>query len=96
MLKCEDAAFLNFICEMIHPVVRADADEVDKLLRLFNDNLRHDEFEIVEQTCISNRPVFSGRMKFTGKASIEKRGSEIKNIFNADYVTQRINFMESN
>ena len=95
LLKCEDAVFLNFLCEMIHPVVRVDANEVDNLYKIFNDSLSNDGFEIVERTRISNKPVFSGRMKFTGRASIEKKGNEIKNIFNADYVTQRINFMES-
>ena len=95
LLKCEDAAFLNFLCEMIHPVVRINAYEVDKLHKMFNESLTNDDFEIVERTRISNKPVFSGRVKFTGKTSIEKKGNDIKSIFNADYVTQRINFMES-
>lgn len=95
LLNCEDAVFLNFLCEMIHPVVRGYAHEVNKLSKIFNDSLCNDGFEIVERTRISNKPVFSGRMKFTGKASIEKKGSEIKNIFNADYVTHQINLMES-
>lgn len=95
LLKCVDADFLNFLCEMIHPVVRGYAHEVDKLHRIFNDSLCNDGFEIVERTRISNKPVFSGRMQFTGKASIEKKGSEIKNIFNADYVSHQINLMES-
>lgn len=80
---------------MIHPVVRGYLHEVDKLHRIFNDSLSNDGFEIIERTRISNRPVFSGRMKFTGKSSIEKKGNEIKIIFNADYVSQQINLMES-
>lgn len=95
LLKCEDAVFLNFLCEMMHPVVRGNTHEVDKLHKIFNDSLCNDGFEIVERTRISNKPVFSGKLKFTGKASIEKKGNEIKNIFNANYVTQQINFMES-
>ena len=95
LLNCEDGVFLNFLCEMIHPVVRGDSHEVDKLHRIFNDSLSNDGFEIIERTHISNKPVFTGRMKFTGKTSIEKKGNDIKNIFNAEYVTHRINFMES-
>lgn len=95
LLKCNDASFLNFLCEMINPVVRGYLHEVDKLHRIFNDSLSNDGFEIIERTRISNRPVFSGRMKFTGKSSIEKKGNEIKIIFNADYVSQQINLMES-
>lgn len=95
LLNCEDAAFINFLCEMIHPVVRSHAHEVDKIHKLFNEILSHDEFEIVERTRISNKPVFSGRKKFTGKTSIEKKGNEIRNIFNADYVSHQITLMES-
>ncbi|MGE6475088.1 abortive infection family protein [Psychrobacter sp. NPDC078631] len=93
--NCDDVTLLNFLCLMIHPVVRTDQKEVERMIKVFNDNLYHDEFEIVETTNISGRPVFSGKMKFTGKSSIEKKGNEIKIIFNADYVSQQINLMES-
>lgn len=95
LLDCDDNIFLNFLCHMIHPVVRADREEVKTILNIFNKILSHDDFEIVEAAHISNKPTFSGRKKFTGKASIEKRGNEIKVIFNADYVSQQINLMES-
>lgn len=95
LLDCNDDIFLNFLCHMLHPVVRTDIEEVKKILKIFNGMLSHDDFEIIELSHISNKPVFSGRMKFVGKASIEKKGSEIKNIFNADYVTHQINLMES-
>ena len=95
LLKCDDASFLNFLCEMIHPVVREYSHEVDKIHRIFNDSLSHDGFEIVERTRISSKPVFSGRMKYTGKASIERKGNEIRVIFDAEYVSQQINLMES-
>lgn len=92
---CNDNIFLNFLCHMIHPVVRSEQNEVEKIVKIFNDSLYHDEFEIVETTRISGKPVFSGKMKFTGKAFIEKKGNEIKNIFDAEYVSQQINLMES-
>lgn len=95
LLKCDDAVFLNFLCEMIHPVVRGYSYEVDNLHRIFNDILSNDGFEIVERTRISNRPVFSSRMKYTGKATIERKGNEIRVIFDAEYVSQQINLMES-
>lgn len=95
LLNGNDATFLNFLCLMLHPVVRANKKEVEKILKIFNDSLIHDEFEIVETSHISNRPIFSGRKKFTGKASIEKKGNDIKEIFNADYVSRQINLMES-
>ena len=95
LLNCDDSKFLDFLCEMIHPLVRADKSEVSKLLQIFNDNLTDDNFEIVEKTRISNKPIFVGRIKINGKESIEKKGNEIKKILNADYVSQQINLMES-
>ena len=95
LLKCQDAYFLNFLCEILHPVVRENSHEVDKLHGKFNDSLSNDGFELVERTRISDKPVFSGRMKYTGKASIERKGNEIKVIFDAEYVSQQINLMES-
>lgn len=95
LLNCNDDIFLNFLCHILHPVVRTDIKEVKKILKTFNGILSHDDFEIVEAAKISNRPTFSGRKLFTGKASIEKRGSELKSLFNAEYVSQQINLMEA-
>ena len=95
LLNCDDVTLLNFLCLMIHPVVRTDQKEVERIAKVLNDNLYHDEFEIVETTNISGRPVFNGKMKFTGKTSIERKNNEIRVIFNADYVSQQINLMES-
>jgi hypothetical protein len=95
LLGCDDSIFLNFLCEMIHPLVRPDSSEVNKMVQLFNDNLQIDNFEIVEKIRISNRPIFVGRLRITGKESIEKKGNEIKQLLNAEYVSQQINLMET-
>lgn len=95
LLHCDDSIFLNFLCEMIHPIVRLDVTEVNKLLQIFNDYLKEDNFEIIEKTTVSGRPIFIGRQKLIGKESIEKTGVTLKFIFNADYVTQQITLMET-
>lgn len=95
LMKCDDSIFLNFLCEMIHPLVRPNSSEVSKMVQLFNDNLKVDNFEIVEKTRISDRPIFVGRIKITGKDSLQRIGNDIKNILNAEYVSQQINLMES-
>lgn len=93
--NCDDATFLMFLCEMLHPIVRSDTTEVTKLLQMFNDNLTNDNFEIVEKTKISNRPIFVGRHKLLGKSSIEKSKQEIIQVLSDDYVIKQINLMES-
>src|SRR5690606_12896915 len=95
LLNCDDSVFLDFLCEMIQPLVRVESSEVNKMLQIFNDNLQEDNFEIVEKTRMSNKPIFVGRLKITGKDSIEKKGQNIKKILTAAYVSQQINLMES-
>ena len=94
LLHCDDSIFLNFLCEMIHPLVRVDSSEVNKLLQIFNDNLNNDNFEIIEKSKISGKPLFTGRIKISVNETITKKGAALKQILNAEYVTQQINLME--
>ena len=95
LLSCKDATFLNFLCEMIHPLVRPDQAAVNRMLEIFNENLKHDNFEIVGKSKISGKPIFMGRLKQAGAEAITKKANHIKQILNIEYVTQQINLMES-
>jgi hypothetical protein len=95
LINCDDSIFLNFLCEMIHPIVRIDASEINRLLQIFNENLKEDNYEIVEKTKISGKPIFVGRLRITGQESISKKNTDLKKMLNAEYVTQQINLMES-
>lgn len=95
LINCDDSVFLNFLCEIIHPIVRGDISEVNIILQRFNENLKNDGFEIAEKSRTSNKPIFGGRLKITGKESIEKKNSVLKKILSGEYVTQQINLMES-
>jgi hypothetical protein len=44
LLRSPDDVLLNFLCQMIHPVVRQDADECAELARQFNGHLAADGF----------------------------------------------------
>lgn len=58
LLHSKDEIFLRFLCEMVHPIVRNNSEEVNWLVNVFNDILDNDGYEIVEQTQISGKPVF--------------------------------------
>jgi hypothetical protein len=53
--------FCAFLCETIHPVVRSDVTEAEKLGQLYNQFLRNDGFQLVERTRLSGKPVYAGR-----------------------------------
>lgn len=94
LLHGDDEVFLRFLCEMVHPVVRPDAEEVERLRQMFNEVLRADGFEIVEKTRISNRPVFAARQI----AATAPTASKLKKAFekaDTSYVSQQITRMES-
>jgi hypothetical protein len=94
LLHCEDAVFLQFLCEMLHPIVRPEISEVTKLLQLFNEQLLVDGYEIIEKTKVSGRPIFSARQKFSTNSHLLTRSAEIANVLSGGYITQKINRME--
>ena len=63
LMHGEDKVFLRFLCEMLHPVVRSDAEEVKELVTFFNEKLGADGFVLVATDYMSGRPVFEARPK---------------------------------
>ena len=61
LLNTDDEVFLRFLCETIHPVVRPDPTEAEKLCQQYNQYLRNDGFELVVKTRLSGKPIFIGR-----------------------------------
>ncbi|MFJ2206351.1 abortive infection family protein [Streptomyces microflavus] len=56
---------LRFLAEMLHPVVRRDPAEVQRLVKQFNDILSADGFELYPVEHISGLPVYTGRARAT-------------------------------
>ncbi|WP_326790481.1 protein kinase domain-containing protein [Streptomyces sp. NBC_00151] len=52
---------LRFLAEMIHPAVRTDSGEVERLLALLNDMLAPDGYELAETRTVSGYPVYEAR-----------------------------------
>lgn len=91
--SCDDAEYLKFLCEMIHPIVRVDVDEINQLLQEFNNYLRKDGYEIVEKTRLSGHPIYAAR-QFVGSIFLVKK-EEIIQKLSSEYVTQQITSMEA-
>jgi hypothetical protein len=56
-----DEALLRFLAEMLHPAVRTDLAEVERLHGFFNETLAHDGYEIIPVDSISGATVFAAR-----------------------------------
>jgi hypothetical protein len=67
-----DEQLLAFLAEMLHPVVRSDETEVQRLLTLFNAALAGDGYELVQDGAISGLPIFAGRSRSSFHGSLPK------------------------
>lgn len=70
LLWAPDTEFLRFLCETVHPVVRADADEARAMVATFNGELRGDGWQLVERRQLSGRPVFGPERIDAARAEI--------------------------
>ena len=95
LLHCEDELFLRFLCETLHPVVRSESEEVEKLRQTYNHLLRADGFELTEKAKIGGRPAFAARtLQIQGAVSVAALKQEIGDDA-TNYLLRQITRMES-
>jgi hypothetical protein len=94
LMWCADEDLLRFLAETLHPVVRADAAEVDQLLGVFNEHLAADGWELYPATLISGRPVFAGRRLMIVDHAVAAVKSAVEPL-RAEYVNQQITRMNA-
>ncbi len=95
LLHADDELFLNFLCETLHPVVRSDAEEVERLRQLYNHFLRADGYELVEKVRMAGRPVFAARQAEDIDLSSLKTLKEAFSDGSPTYIARQITRMES-
>ncbi|MBN1901596.1 abortive infection family protein [Candidatus Sumerlaeota bacterium] len=95
LMNGDDETFLSFLCETIHPVVRPDPVEAERICQLYNQYLQNDGFQIVEKTRLSGKPIFIGRCVCIG---ITLAVSAVKHTLGGTdpgYIAQQITRMEA-
>lgn len=90
-----DETFLRFICETMHPVVRPDPNEAERLLAIYNDHLLADGYQLAEQTRMSGRPIYAARDVGVGAAPAVASARATLVATDPGYVAQQISRMES-
>jgi AbiJ N-terminal domain 3/Abortive infection C-terminus len=91
----DDETLLAFLCETIHPVVRQDPIEAERLCQLYNQYLRNDGFQVVEKTRMSGKPVFIGRHVGVGITPGLSAARTTLGGTDPGYVAQQITRMEA-
>lgn len=75
LIYVSDNVFKKFLEQLVHPIVRSDAEDQNKYVKLINDIICNDGFKLIERNLLSGRPTYK-----VEKTSIGGVNSEIKNI----------------
>lgn len=95
LMNGDDEVFLAFLCETIHPVVRPDPIEAERISQLYNQYLQNDGFQIIEKTRLSGKPVFIGRYVGVGVIPAVSAAKTTLGGTDPGYLFQQITRMEA-
>lgn len=89
-----DEVYLNFLAEMVHPVVRSDREEALKIIQMLNELLAPDGWSLVEKSTISGRAIY-GPQRLASSQHAVYAAKQVAERVDADYVHRQINRMTS-
>ena len=95
LTHCPDETFLKFLCEMVHPVVRDEAD-VDDLVASFNRYLAPDGYCLTVGDMMSGRRIFDAQLALTGADGALADAWRIADALSSSHVTAQITRMRAN
>jgi hypothetical protein len=87
-------AFLRFLCELLHPVVRPDRNEVLKLVQQFNDQLRLEGWSLVEEELIAGRPRYVAKPIGMAEGRSVTRARSVADALDAGWMQREIERLE--
>jgi hypothetical protein len=93
LMHCDDATYLNFLTETLHPAVITDDDARNNLLALYNRVLGPDGYELLPTNEIQGQPVYTGVEKVLGNSHLINTRQEVKKLLSSAYIDQKITVM---
>ena len=97
LMGCNDAQFMMFLCETIHPELRRAAREAEQICKTYNRYLKNDGFQLVEKAKLSGRPVYIGRyVGVVNTAAVSNARKALASLAGIDhgYVSEQLSRME--
>ena len=86
--------FLRFLCEVLHPVVRPNRNEVLKLLQVFNEQLKPHGWHLIEKGKIAEYPLYEGQPIQNHHHRFLSRAQNAADVLNADWMRKEIERVE--
>jgi hypothetical protein len=95
IINVEDEKFLGFLVETINPIVRIDNAEQEQLLKIYNDELQIDGWELYKTEMVTGKSIFSYRRLLNGTSNMLSQAKIIQEPLNSVYIDQQIKRMQS-
>lgn len=95
LLRLPDEIFLRFLCELVHPVPRDEA-EVDDLVAALNRYLAPDGYRLAVTNTMSGRRIFGAELALAGADGALEDARRIANALASAHITAQINRMRTN
>jgi hypothetical protein len=92
---CSDEEFLNFLCEMLHPIVRLDVDEVSHLLSIFNESLAVEGWQIIPEGEMAGKAVYAAQQIMPATSVALDSAYSSSDVLSARYVARQVTRMQS-
>ena len=94
LLTCSDQEFVRFLAESLHPVVRADEKEVERLLNEFNRHVKADGWHLTQASQLSGRPLFAGESMTAGRQPVMAHAKLVAETVDSGYMARQIARMQ--
>jgi len=94
LLHGPDEPFLRFLAETVHPIVRPDTEESEKMVAEYNALLAADGWEIHPVKEISGKPVFGYRRVIDSARPHLQEASRVADALSGHYVAQQVRRMQ--
>lgn len=92
LFQAPDEEFARFLCEMLHPVVRDDAD-AERIAKQLNEYLGKDGWKLAEHERISGSIVYAPQKLGVGSEHVVRAAKHVATQLNTQYVEQQLKRM---
>ena len=95
LLHGSDEIFLRFLCETVHPVVRAEEDDGAQLVALFNRYLAADGFQLAVVDIMSGRSLYAAIRTLGVDASAFAQARKVADALSSGQISAQITRMQN-